>query len=65
MEQKDVLMSTWVHPNKETQTVFNRLMGGSKHGYVLTPEEIETACEVAMDRAETIFKWASRNRNRS
>jgi hypothetical protein len=31
------------HPDKETQTVFDRLMGGKKSGYELTAEEISTA----------------------
>ena len=31
------------HPNKKTQKVFNRLMGGNRQGYVLTPEEIKAA----------------------
>lgn len=31
------------HPNKSTQIEFNRLMGGKKPGYKLTPNEIEKA----------------------
>ena len=35
------------HPDKKTQKVFHRLMGGKKHGYKLTDEEIIKARKVA------------------
>lgn len=50
------------HPDKQTQTVFDRLMGGKRAGYALTPEEIALARTVARGRAETIVKWATRER---
>ena len=46
------------HPDKTTQTRFNRLMGGKKHGYTLVPEEIELARKTALERAKLIRKWA-------
>lgn len=35
------------HPNKNTQTTFQRLMGGKRKGYQLTNGEIETARDTA------------------
>jgi len=46
------------HPDKDTQTEFNRLMGGRRPGYELTSEEISLARRVAGGRAETILQWA-------
>lgn len=43
-----------VHPDKATQTRFNRLMGGRKHGYELVPEEVALAREIAAQRAKII-----------
>tara|TARA_R110002096_G_scaffold19234_3_gene64441 strand:+ start:979 stop:1758 length:780 start_codon:yes stop_codon:yes gene_type:complete len=48
------------HPDKSTQTKFNRLMGGRRPGYDLTSEEITLARRVASGRAETILKWEKR-----
>ncbi len=50
------------HPDKETQTVFDRVMGGRRPGYALTPEEIKLARTVAVGRAKTIVKWARKRR---
>lgn len=47
------------HPDKATQTRFNRLMGGKKHGYELTPEEIRLARKTALKRAKKILSWAN------
>ena len=46
------------HPDKATQTEFNRLMGGARQGYRLMPQEINLARRVAMGRAKTIVRWA-------
>ena len=48
------------HPDKKTQTRFNRLMGGRKHGYDLVPEEIEIARKTALKRAASIREWAQK-----
>lgn len=48
------------HPDKKTQTEFNRLMGGNKPGYELIPEEIKTARKAALKRAEFIRKLANK-----
>ena len=48
------------HPDKKTQTHFNRLMGGKKHGYDLTSEEIKSARKIALKRAQAIREWATR-----
>lgn len=36
------------HPNKKTQTVFHRLMGGKRKGYLLTEGEIKAARKYAL-----------------
>lgn len=45
------------HPNKETQSVFKRLMGGKKPGYRLTPDEIATARTQARKRGNRFLNW--------
>ena len=50
------------HPDKQTQTEFNRLMGGRRNGYRLLPGEISRARQVAAGRANTIIQWAERKR---
>ena len=47
-----------LHPDKVTQTKFNRLMGGRRDGYALTPEEIALSRRVALERAQSIRKGA-------
>ena len=49
------------HPDKTTQTKFNRLMGGRRSGYQVTAEEISLARQVASGRAETVLQWAKQN----
>jgi hypothetical protein len=39
------------HPGKSEASETGRLMGGSKQGYALIPEEIATARQVAMKHA--------------
>ena len=36
------------HPDKHTQSVFGRLMGGRRPGYTLTSDEITTALSSGM-----------------
>ena len=48
------------HPDKATQTRFDRVMGGKKPGLELVPEEIATARQTALKRAATIRKWAKK-----
>ncbi|MGJ8725949.1 MAG: hypothetical protein ACSHYB_15450 [Roseibacillus sp.] len=48
------------HPDKATQTEFNRLMGGKKHGYDFIPEEVELARKTAFKRAASIRQWAQK-----
>ena len=43
------------HPIKTSQKVFNRIMGGRKQGYNLTPEEITKARAIALKRAKKIL----------
>lgn len=45
------------HPDTSTQVVFNRLMGGIQHGYVLIEDEITSARLVAMNRLDAIARW--------
>jgi hypothetical protein len=47
-----------LHPDRKTQKEFHRLMGGIKHGYNLTAEEITTARKHAILRAEAILAAA-------
>lgn len=49
-----------IHPEKETQTRFHRLMGGKKPGYNLVPEEIKLARKTALKRAQKIRDWATK-----
>lgn len=44
------------HPDKATQTIFNRLMGGRRHGYGLTEQEVALARKVALGRAARILR---------
>ena len=46
------------HPDKATQTEFQRLMGGKDQGYRLIPEEVELARKTALQRAKKIQQWA-------
>ena len=48
------------HPDKATQSRFDRLMGGKKPGLELVPEEIELARKTALKRAASIRKWAEK-----
>lgn len=43
-----------IHPDKPTQKIFNRVMGGRKQGYQLTGEEIKIARSFALKRAKNI-----------
>ena len=45
------------HPDKETQTITKRLMGGKQKGYGLTFDEVALARSVARNRISTIKKW--------
>lgn len=45
------------HPDKETQTITKRLMGGKQKGYGLTPDEVALARSVAYNRISTIKTW--------
>jgi len=45
------------HPDTSTQEVFNRLMGGIRHGYVLIEDEIVLARATAMNRLDAIARW--------
>ncbi len=45
------------HPDTSTQVVFNRLMGGIQHGYVLIEDEIDSSRAVAMNRLDAIARW--------
>lgn len=44
------------HPDKRTQSVFDRLMGGKRMGYDLTEEEIGLARETARKRGEKVLR---------
>ena len=45
------------HPNTNTQTVFNRLMGGIRDGYDLIEDEIDSSRSVAMNRLAAIERY--------
>ena len=49
-----------VHPDKGADSPVARLMGGRRHGYELTAEEIATARVAALARAQQIQAWAGR-----
>ena len=51
---------TLTHPDKATQKAFDRLMGGKRHGYDITPTERERI--IANGRAKAILKWARKSR---
>ena len=45
------------HPDEEKQAAFQRLMGGKRPAYSLTPNEITTARAEAMRRAKSCLSW--------
>lgn len=53
-----------LHPNKKTQTRFSRLMGGTKQGYNLVPEEIALARKTANERLKIIQQGGSKKKKR-
>ncbi|GEM_PF-1219208 len=52
---------TLLHPDRDTQVVFNRVMGGRQHGYDFIEEEVELARSVARGRLATIANWVELN----
>ena len=44
------------HPDRSTQVVFNRLMGGTRDGYDLIEDEIVSSRAVAMNRLDAIAR---------